>query len=162
MKKCFPEADKKLCDVGFMYLSNLAEWHWKLGLEGYRTDRMSNDIPMCADTIVMQSYNYCFREFPYEKTGIPLEFFMLPENKYTELRDTAKDMVKGVEFFELEEFTDDPIKYCSGFWDIGLDVKVNQSDINAAWAFIVEAAIEEFDGLLTEKLIDILNRFMLK
>lgn len=160
LKRCFPEADKKLCDVGFMYLSNLAEWRWKLGLEGYRTDRMSTDIPMPVETIAMRSYTYCFRDFPYEKTGIPLEFFLTPDDKFTELKDRAKGLVADVRFSELEEFSDDPMKYCSRSWDSGLDVVTPPSAVNAAWAFIIEATIEEFDRLLTEKIIGFLSKFM--
>lgn len=154
LKECFPNADKGLCDVGFLYCSNLADWYHSLGWRGYECD-IPEGIPFTIEAAVREMFVFCFDE--------PSENYKTLEKwrkKYPTLQQKAEEAVEGIRFEDLREFSENCKKFCERFFTDEFMKHVNSENHAAAWGLLIRAAELRFDELLEDEIIGILYDYL--
>lgn len=154
--------DKKLCDFGFLLLSNLANWRWTAGFLGCDCSGVTEDIPTTPDAFVYENLPACFDEFPYEKTGLSAEKFDKCDGKYDIQHQAADRIANDITFKELEQFADDPRGFCARIWTDEYTKTVNEKNLEAAWCVAIDTVRSKFNGMLLDELAYILNIYFFK
>ncbi|MGN0684121.1 MAG: hypothetical protein ACI4JY_10640 [Oscillospiraceae bacterium] len=155
MKSCFPNADYTLCDAGFLYCSNLADWYYSLGAMGYECD-IQEGIPFTIEAAVCEMCVSCFDE-PLSLDFIGnSELFESQRAKYPVLQRKAEKAAEAIRFDELREFAEDSVGFCEKLFTEEYAVSVNAGNHDAAWGILVRAVERKFDELLENEIISIL------
>lgn len=154
LKSCFPNADKGLCDMGFLYCSNLADWYHSLGWRGYKCD-IPDGIPFTIGAAVREMFVTCFDE-----PSVNCETLEKQRRKYSTLKDEADKAVEAIRFEDLREFLENRAKFCERFFTDEFTKHVNAENHDAAWELLIRAAELRFDELLEEEIIRILYDYL--
>lgn len=156
LKGCFPDADEKLCDTGFLYCSNLADWYHELGYMEYRSE-IPDGIPFTNYALVREMSALCFEKPMYEDNVEKLEKW---RRQYRKLYIEAVNAVEDIRFKELGEFAELGEGYCQKFFneDIKKCVK-NEDQHKAAWGLLVYVTEKSFDELLALEICGILDKY---
>lgn len=155
MKSCFPNADSALCDTGFLYCSNLADWYHSLGAMGYECD-IPEGIPFTIEAAVSEMCVSCFDE-PLSLDFIgDSEIFKSQRAKHPVLQRKAEKAAEAIRFDELREFAEESAGFCEKLFDVEYAASVNTQNHDAAWGILVRAVERKFDELLENEIISIL------
>ena len=154
LKNCFPNVDSGLCDIGFLYCSNLADWYHSLGWRGYKCD-IPDGIPFTIEAAVREMFVICFDE----PSG---DYRMLEKwrTEYSTLKDEAEKAVEAIRFEDLREFLENRAKFCERFFTGEFMECVNAENHDAAWGLLIRAAELRFDELLEEEIIGVLYDYL--
>lgn len=154
LKSCFPNVDSGLCDMGFLYCSNLADWYHSLGWRGYECD-IPDGIPFTIEAAVREMFVTCFDE----PSG-NCEMLEKWRRKYSTLHEKAESAVECIRFEDLREFSESRAKFCERFFTGEFMEYVNVENHDAAWGLLIRAAELRFDELLEEEIIGILYDYL--
>ena len=161
LKKLFPKADKTLCDAGFSFCSNLAEWWYKIGAECYERD-LDLDIPVPIDCILLEQCVTCFEESEISRTmNISSEELLKWREANPMLCNNAERAVQEIKFSNLRAFADNSTEFCGKLFDQKQLEGDKHVDHDIAWALFVRAVEERFDDLLEEELSAMILRWIL-
>lgn len=156
LKGCFSDADEKLCDTGFLYCSNLADWYHEIGYMDYRSE-IPDGIPFTTYALIREMSVLCFDKSIYEDNIEKLEKW---RRQYRKLYIEAVNAVEDIRFKELGEFAELGEGYCQQFFneDIKKCVK-NEDQHKAAWGLLVYVTEKSFDELLALEICGIFDKY---
>lgn len=156
LKKCFPDADRALCDMGFTACSNLAEWCWE-------NIELTDDMPL-TDRALIEMHCPMLFENPWEDNSfwydesITLQQLWEWQDKMTAVRSWARKAAKVISFGELESFVADPTDFCERLFEIsGLGGRIRPEQFSAARALLMAEIEAEFDDLLVTELTKLIG-----
>lgn len=159
LKDCFPDADEKLCDMGFICCSNLTDWYHDLGYLGYSCD-LPDGIPITTYALVRDMSVFCFDKSIYSGNNENLEKW---SRQYQNLNMEVINAVDEIQFEELGEFAENGTGYCEKFFSEKIKNCIkNEDQHKAAWGLLVRETERRFDELLEQKICDILEKYYLK
>lgn len=154
LKMLFTDADRGLCDYGFIKCSNLADWYRSLPDLGYECD-IPDGMPLTLDRFVEDMCVTCFDD--------PMDLAWNTEDlrvKFPTLYKAVKETVCDLDFDELPEFAADQHKFCERFFTGELLRSVRDSSLDAAWQLLIEQTRHVFDALLNDEVLRIFNRYI--
>lgn len=154
LKKCFPDADHDLCDMGFIYCSNLAEW----SENNLSTD---DDISLTDKGLVELFAPMCMQNGMLDNSfwhneNVDIDTLMTWQERYTVLRGRAEKAASTIEFSELADFYADSELYLNNlFNESGFADKIKPEQFNIARALLMAEIEKKFDNLLTSELAEV-------
>ncbi|MCM1166601.1 MAG: hypothetical protein NC299_04060 [Lachnospiraceae bacterium] len=159
LKNCFPNADKSLCDTGFMACSNLAEWWYKIEFEGYSRDEKIN-IPVTPQAYIREQCVTCFEGSAVGKTmNVSAEQLIKWRKANPSIIANAEKAAADIEWSDLKAFADNSVEFCGKLFAEKKIGGIKPADHATAWALFIKAVEERFDELLEEQLTEILLRY---
>ncbi len=158
LKGCFPDADEKLCDTGFMCCSNLANWYHELGYMDYTCD-LPEGIPFTPYEVIREMGVFCFDESMRPDSPGKLKKW---RKRYHSLYIEAIRVVENIRFEELGDFAELGEKYCQKFFSGEFLELVTSENHDAAWGLLVYETERRFDELLEYKIFDIFDKYYIK
>lgn len=155
LKALLSDSDAGMCDAGFMYCSNLADWYHSLGAMGYECD-IPEGIPFTIEAAVSEMCVSCFDE-PSSLDFIDnSEPFEGQQSKYPVLLRKAEKAADAICFDELREFAEDSTGFCEKLFTEEYAASVSARNHSAAWGILIRAVERKFDELLENEIISIL------
>lgn len=147
----FPNADKRLCEQGFLACSNLAEW-------GVEHIEISDDLPLTNRAIV-DAYKPSIYDDSYEENPFwhdeNISFYQLLEwqEQNPLLNSRVVKAVENITFGELETFLADTNHYCENVLQTSeLRDIITARTYNIARALLMAQIEYRFDELLTDEI----------
>lgn len=159
---CYADCDNSVSDVGFIMLTNLAEW-------AYQQCDIEGEFPITVREVVerfLEDYGVCFGECsddeedsPFWHT-IPVEVELLElKAEYPTLDDFAEKSAEKAQFSDLEEFVNNPH---STFYRLELESyakRINVDNVKYAEMLFIDAMIERFNCLLADELCKAIEKY---
>lgn len=162
LKKCFPKANSDLCDTGFSLCSNLAQWWYKIGAEGYERD-LDLEIPFTIDAFVLEQFVTCFEESEINRTmNVSSETLIKWRKSNPTICNNARKTVQSIKFSDLRAFADNSTEFCAKLFDQKQLEGDKHVDHDIAWALFVQEVEERFDDLLEDELTLMIGKWILK
>lgn len=151
IKECCNGADASLCDIGFIGLTNLAEW-------AYRYLEPCDELPVTT----LEAANWCkgcMRSdceglSPWGMAETAVEELEL-KREYSRLAKTTADAANKIVFNDLAEFCQAPEKL---FGKLMLN-KISHTDIQNARLLFLEAAAKRFECLIIDEICTIFDEY---
>ena len=153
----FSDADTWLCEQGFLFCSNLAEW-------GVEHIEISENLPL-TDLVLVNDYKPSI----YDDSSLENPFWH-DENVFTTqlwdwqekhklLDSAAEEAVQKITFDELETFLADTNRFCEDLLQKSvLNDRVTQNTYNIARALLMARIEGRFDELLAEEIAELTSK----
>lgn len=152
LKGCCNGADTALCDIGFIRLTNLAEW-------AYRYLEPCDELPVtaleAAERCKGSMRSDCQDSSPWGMAEVEVEELEL-KCECSRLANMAVDAANEIDFNDLSEFCQDPDKL---FNKLMLN-KISHTDIQNARLLFLEAAAKRFESCIIGEICTVFDEYI--
>ena len=152
LKECCNSADTALCDIGFIRLTNLAEWT-------YRYLEQCDELPVTT----FEAANWChgcmradYEELsPWAMAETEVEILEL-KCECSGLAKMAVDAANKIIFNDLSEFCQNPDK----LFEKLLSNKISHTNIENARLLFLEAAAKQFERCIIDEICAVFDEYI--
>ena len=152
LKECCNSADTALCDIGFIRLTNLAEW-------SYRYLGPCDELPITTLEVANRCQG-CMRVdyeelSPWSAAETEVEELEL-KRECNAIAKMAVDAANEIVFNDLSEFCQDPDK----LFDKLMSNKISHTDIQNARLLFLEAAAKQFECCIINEICTVFDEYI--
>lgn len=152
LKECCNSADTALCDIGFIRLTNLAEW-------AYRYLEHCDELP----TTTLKAADWCqgcmrcdYEELsPWGMAETEVEELEL-KRECSKLARMAADAANEIVFNDLSEFCQDPDK----LFEKLMSNKISHTDIQNARLLFLESTAKRFERCIIDEICAVFDEYI--
>ncbi len=155
---CFPQADKPLCDAGFIYCSNLADWCFAEAEDDGRIPLTAYGITEAMEITLFDNPS---EDIPaWREMNVDVEQLWDWQEKYTEIKRAAENATANLNFSELPEFLRDSGGFLSRLFEGDFLASVKPKYFTEARHILLDEIIIRFYLLLDREIGGILAKYI--